>query len=147
MIETGNTFLMLKISTPAGVSFYDEHQKIIDNQGYVWFCQFGKCNLLVSSISHDGNYVMVKESIKNGNHKYILQFSEIVTTAPESGFPDYYKQVGRVAPLWFMVTHIYEASDGFESYFRLASSGNSLDAVYRSMCNSFYIQSTRPYQF
>ena len=42
MIEKNKTFLMLKIFTPPNISFYEEHQKILNTEGYVWFCRLEK---------------------------------------------------------------------------------------------------------
>ena len=143
IIESGKTFLMFKIMSPPGISFLDEHQKMISKRGYVWFCRFGRTNLVLKSISKDGNYVFVKESIKNGNKKYVLEFSDISNEAPTSGYPAYYSSVAKEASLWFKVTSITELPDDFESYFCAASSNNSLESVYRSMCSSFYIRSNK----
>lgn len=144
-IKRGGQFLMLKISSPAGVSFLEEHQKLISKKQYVWFCRFGKCNLLVNSIGKDGMYLFVKESKKNGGGRYLLEFSEVTSDAPKNGYPEYYDELSAEKSLWFKVTAIHKLSDDFEKHFETSSSGNSLDSVYRSMCNSFYIMCCKDY--
>lgn len=140
-IQSGKSFLMLKLMSPTDISFFDEHQKLINKNGFVWFCRFGKNNLVLRSIVKDGNLLFIKESVKNGNKKYVMEFSDISTTPPSSGYPDYYDQVDKEASLWFKITSIRELPVGFESNFRASSSNNSLESVYRSMCSSFYITS------
>ena len=74
---------MLKIMPPPDISFYKEHQKIIDESEYVLFCWFGKTNILTSAISRDGNLFFVKETIKNGNKNYVMNFLEIKEEKPK----------------------------------------------------------------
>ena len=144
IIESGKTFLMLKITSPFGISFFEEHQKLVQRNGYVWFCRFGRTNLITKSINKDGNIIFIKESKKNGGKKYALEFSEILTEAPASGYPDYYDPIAiNKSNLWFKVTSIIELPDDFESYFHAANSFNSLENVYRSICNTFYITSNK----
>lgn len=147
IIEADKTFLMLKIMSPSNISFYNEHQMLINQNGYVWFCRFGKTNVLTQSITRDGNLVFIKESIRNSNKKYVLEFSEVSTEKPDSNYPSYYDLVEKEAALWFKVTTITELPSNFESYFNSASSNNSLEIIYRSMCNSFYIKSNQKFQF
>ena len=147
MIEAGLEFLMIKISTIDGFSFYEEHQKLIDKNGYVWFCRFGKCNLLISSITKNGNLIFVRDTIKNGGKKYALYFSEVSSTIPDNNYPDYYKTINKEKPLWFKVTSIVELPDNLNSYLCVASSGNSLDHVYKSMCTSFYVKTIKACDF
>ena len=64
MVEAGLEFLMIKISTIDDVSFFEEHQNIIDKNGYVWFCRFGKCNLRISSITKNGNLILGQSNIR-----------------------------------------------------------------------------------
>ena len=101
MIKAGQSYLMLKIATPMDFSFEDEHKKIIDKDGYVWFCRFGKGNLKIESISELGNILFVKESVKNGGKRYMMEFSEISSSQPTSGYPDYYNTSDAPKDIWF----------------------------------------------
>ena len=42
MIKKDNMFPLIKVKTPTGIDFFKEHKSIIDSNGYVWFCRFGK---------------------------------------------------------------------------------------------------------
>ena len=148
MIKKGHSFLMLKISTPTKISFYEEHMKLIKENGFVWFCRFGKSNLVLKSINKYGNLVFVKDSVKNGNKRYLLEFSEISPTPPQTGYPEYYNSVDKYKSLWFKVNSITELdSEIFDSSFHLSSSGGNLSSAYRSMCNSFYITCNKDFNF
>lgn len=144
MIEKNKTFLMLKILTPPTISFYEEHKKIIDAEGFVWFCRFGKNNLRIDSITKDDNIIFIKESIKNGNHRYLLHISDITTNAPTANYPLYYNDIKSQQAIWFKVTSIIKLDTNFENFF-LTINGGPLSNVYRSMCNSFYIKSIQDY--
>ena len=142
MIEKNKTFLMLKIFTPPNISFYEEHQKILNTEGYVWFCRFGKSNLRIDAITQDDNIIFIKESIRNGNHRYLLHISDITTLAPTTNYPLYYNDIKSEQSIWFKVTSIVKLDDNFESSFLTINDG-PLSNVYRSMCNSFYIKSIK----
>lgn len=66
MIEKNKTFLMLKIFTPPNISFYEEHQKILNTEGYVWFCRFGKSNLRIDAITQDDILFLSKNPLETG---------------------------------------------------------------------------------
>ena len=95
IIDEGKQFLMLRINTPTDISFIKEHQKLLRSNKSVWFCCFGKKKLKKSLINRDGNYIFVKESIVNGNNKYLLEISEISTVSPSDGYPIYYSKKQR----------------------------------------------------
>ena len=65
-IKKGATFLMFKINTPNGIDFLKEHKKILDANGEVWLCRFGKTNVVLSKITADGNYVFGKRKVHSG---------------------------------------------------------------------------------
>ena len=140
-IKKGATFLMFKINTPNGIDFLKEHKKILDANGEVWLCRFGKTNVVLSKITADGNYVFVKDSAKNDNRIYIGTVSSISKTQPLNNYPTYYDQINLARPLWFNLSDLCEVrSDFVMKNFRTKSSNASLEGVFRSMCNSFYIE-------
>ena len=75
-IQEGNKHLMIKISSPIDISFYDEHIKEIKQNGYVWFCRFGKDNLKTEDIGNNGNVLFIKESKANGNRCYMAEYDK-----------------------------------------------------------------------
>ena len=119
-IKKGATFLMFKINTPNGIDFLKEHKKILDA---------------------DGNYVFIKDSAKNDNRIYIGTVSGISKSQPLNNYPAYYDQINLARPLWFSLSDLCEVSSDFVmKNFRTKSSNASLEGVFRSMCNSFYIE-------
>lgn len=141
MIEKDQSFLMIKIFSPPEVSFYEEHKKLIDEKGYVWFCRFGKGGLKTDSISKDGQIIFIKESVTNGGSRFMLKFSELSLDEPVEGYPEYYKDIHINRSIWFKVTDIIRLDSTFEESFS-TNNGGPLENVYRSMCNSFYIKAT-----
>lgn len=143
-IIKGSSFLMLKISSNPNIDFYKEHKSIIDNIGFVWFCRFGKPNLLTSSITKSGNLIFIKDSKKNNNNTYMAQFNSITTEIPLRNFPKYYNSIDKPMGLWFKLDNLVRIEhDKINSNFILSSSGGDLTRAYRSMCNSFYITNTK----
>lgn len=131
---------MLKINTPPGIDFLEEHKSILDKTGEVWFCRFGKTNAIKSKITEDGSSVFLKDSAKNNNRVYIGNIAEISVNSPLENYPDYYNQIELGRALWFRLNAIIEVNpDAIMSNFRTKSSNSPLDGVYRSMCKSFYI--------
>lgn len=139
-IKKGTSFLMLKINTPLEVDFLFEHKAILEQKGEVWFCRFGKTNVVKSRITEEGNYVFLKDSAKNHNRVYVGTIVEISTSAPSENYPLYYNQIEREQALWFRLCEIKEVNpEKVLQYFRSKSSNAHLSSVYRSMCQSFYI--------
>ncbi len=146
IIDEGKQFLMLRINTPTDISFIKEHQKLLRSNKSVWFCCFGKKKLKKSLINRDGNYIFVKESIVNGNNKYLLEISEISTVSPSDGYPIYYDQINAIKPLWFKIVKIHNLPPDFESNFELASTKRPVETIYKSMCTSFYIRCIKQFK-
>lgn len=148
-VNRGDSFLLVKISTDLKYDFYKEHMQIIDDKGYVWFCRFGKTNLLISSISNSGNYIFIRDSKKNDNRTYVAKFSTIIRGVPNDNvYPKYYDDVQKEKNLWFQFTELKEINpDIVDATFRLYSSGNDLSSAYKSMCSNFYILSKKIQKF
>ena len=41
-LKKDSSYLLIKINTPENINFLEEHSNIIEKNGYVWFCRFGK---------------------------------------------------------------------------------------------------------
>lgn len=146
MIEQGNKHLMIKISSPIDISFYDEHIDILKKEGYVWFCRFGKDNLKIDEIGNDGKYIFIKESKANGGKCYLAEYECLQRNIPVSGYPKYYDGIQKERNLWIKVISLKILPEGFEASFRASSSGGELSSIYRSMCNAFYITAQEKYE-
>ena len=129
-IKKNDELLLLKINTPDNINFYEEHKRIIADNGFVWLCKFGKTNLLVSKIC-DSNIIFLKDTKKNNDAVYIIQFDDIVNKDPQINYPKYYNNVDVVKSLWFKVKKIYKYDyDKLLNNFITASSNSSLEGVF-----------------
>lgn len=134
-------FLMLKINTPPGIDFLSEHKSILDQTGEVWFCRFGKTNAIKLKITSHGNYIFFKDSVRNKNRIYVATISDISESPFSKNYPPYYDKIDLRRSLWFRLTDIKEINpDLVNQNFRTKASNSPLSDVYRSICQSFYIQ-------
>ena len=139
--KESTAFLMLKINTPPGIDFLSEHKSILDQTGEVWFCRFGKTNAIKSKITSDGNYIFFKDSVRNNNRIYVATVSDISESPFSKNYPPYYDKIDLGRPLWFRLSDIKEINpELINQNFRTKASNSPLSDVYRSMCQSFYIQ-------
>ena len=63
-LKKGSSYLLIKINTPGNIDFLKEHFDIISRNNYVWFCRFGKSNVLIKKIDSQDNYIFLKDSKK-----------------------------------------------------------------------------------
>ena len=146
-IKKDDELLLLKINTPFEIDFYSEHNKIIEQKGHVWICKFGKTNLLFSKLS-SSKRIILKDTKKNNNSAYIVEYDEVSITDPKKDYPAYYNKVDVIKSLWFKVTSIHKIDyNELIDNFLTVSSDSSLEGVFRSMCNSFYIKSIKNFTF
>lgn len=139
-IKCNDTFLTLKINTPKNINFFEEHKKIIDSNGYVWLCKFGKTQLLTSKINSN-KYIFLKDTRQNNDNTYLVEFENATYDTPENNFPNYYNEIDVVhKSLWFKITNIIPIDYKFliDNFVSTSTQAN-LENVFKSMCNSFYI--------
>ena len=140
-VKKNTTFLMLKIKTPPNIDFLAEHKKIIDKTGEVWFCRFGKTNIVHSKITNDGNFIFFKDSAKNNNRVYIGIISKISLNSISLNYPKYYNYINMNQSFWICLSEIKEVNPSLIiQNFRIKSNNAKLLGVYHSICNSFYIK-------
>ncbi|MGP1367086.1 MAG: hypothetical protein ACTTH3_05355 [Schwartzia sp. (in: firmicutes)] len=142
-IQQGDICPLIKIKSPFGIDFYKEHMKVIEENGYVWFCRFGKNNMLRDVLLQYAPYLIIKESgIKNGG-LYIARYTEIVEDEPrDNQTPQYYESIKQYPSLWFKLTKIKSLDYSMlASKFVGKSSGGQVEGILRSICPAFYIKS------
>ena len=141
LFKENTSFLMLKINTPPNIDFLAEHKDIIKRTGDVWFCRFGKANIITSKITQHRNIIFLKDSKQNNERVYMGTISKISWDFPSENYPLYYNKLNLKPSLWFCFTDIKEVNPNLIlNNFRTTSSNASLTGIYRSMCNSFYIK-------
>lgn len=139
-LKKGSSYLLIKINTPDNINFLKEHTNIIENNGYVWFCRFGKSNILPEKIHSSNNYIFLKDSKKNKDKIYIAKYEKISPTPQDSSFPKYYSEILLEHSLWFKLVQLEEFDYNYlTTNFVTKSTNSELKNVFRSMCSSFYI--------
>ena len=76
-LKKDSSYLLIKINTPENINFLKEHSNILEKNGYVWFCRFGKSNVLPEKICLCNNYIFLKDSKKNNDKIYIAKYEKI----------------------------------------------------------------------
>ena len=139
-LKKDSSYLLIKINTPENINFLKEHTKIIEKNGYVWFCRFGKSNVLPEKIHSYNNYIFLKDSKRNNDKIYIVEYEEISSFPQNSLFPEYYSKILLEHSLWFKIVQIQELNyNVLIDNFVTKSTNSELEKVFRSMCSSFYI--------
>lgn len=120
------------------------HQKIIDNNGYVWYGKFGSpVSKKVSTIilEKDNPKILLIQSGKS--KRYWAYIESIQWEEPMDGlYPSYYKQVMDRFKTWFKVIGIEEAPTDILSQCYVASSGAVLAHASRSSMSPYFIIDT-----
>ena len=142
-IKENGIYPLIKIATPNGCDFLDEHLQIIKKYGYVWFCRFGKNNMKIQKLQ-DANHIMfIKDIEGNGGKVYIAEFDKIEQCPAVSNdlIPHYYKDITKYKGVWFRITKIEEFSrKKLEEYFVVNVSNGSVSGVLRSMCPAAFLR-------
>lgn len=135
-----NKYIMFKISSPLEVDFFESHKKLIEKNGYVWFCRFGKNNMKISSMSECEPIIFIKEAKKNNDGFYIANCIEIKEDIFDNEvFPEYYNELSLKKACWLKITSLEKADMSFVLDKFLSSSGGAITGVLKSMCTAFYM--------
>ena len=118
-----------------------EHEKLINQMGFVWYGKFGiRVSEKVRSeiVSNDECRVLL---IHSGTSKrYWLHVDEISYETPElSGIPEYYRDIAGTVKTWFKVIRIEKAEKDVMSKCTVPSSGNLLSVASRYSMSPYYI--------
>lgn len=130
-------FLLLKIKTPAGISFYDEHIALIKKHGYVDFAKVGN-SILKSDIFEEGNTIFIKESISSGGNLYRAVTSGIL----DDGiiYPSYYDSFEGLNRIWVRLVSLELIKDEkFLDRYKTRAGGDVRKAL-KSMSPNFFIR-------
>lgn len=146
--KNSNGYLM-RINTPKGIEFLNEHRKIIEDEGFVGICKFGGSKYKLDRLSSTQILVLIDTKINN-NNSYIAKYTEVSESFSNSKiiYPSYYDSIERKKSLFFKVTEIKQIEFNIlnEAFF-VTSSRNSLDNVIKSICPNFFITSKYDLEF
>lgn len=139
-LKKDSSYLLIKINTPENINFLKEHLNILEKNGYVWFCRFGKNNVLPEKINSYNNYIFLKDSKKNNDKIYIAKYEKFSFSPPSLLFPKYYNGISLERSLWFKLVELHEFDYNILiKNFVTKSTSSKLTNVFGSMCSSFYI--------
>ena len=118
-----------------------EHEKIINELGYVWYGKFGtKISEKTKSdiLNNDDSRVLL---IHSGTSKrYWLHIEDISFKTPElKAIPEYYRSIAGTIKTWLKVTNIETADKSVMSHCTVSSSGSPLSAVSRHSMSPYFI--------
>jgi len=141
-IEKNNVCPLIKIKSPDGADFFSEHTHLINNNGFVWFCRFGKNNMKQETLKQYAPYIIIKESgIKEGG-VYLAKYTDITETSPDIQFmPSYYNKMNLHISMWFKIIEIKSIDYSLlTSSFVGKTSGGSIQSILKSMCPAFFVK-------
>lgn len=117
------------------------HQKLIDEQGYVWYGKMG--NPVATRIVEE---LKAQEEIKillvnSGKaDRYWAHVSEIQKETPDlNGIPEYYRNMTEKFKTWFKVTSFEPAPRDIMSKCYVVSSGAALGEVSKHSMSPYFI--------
>ena len=126
--------LFLKIKSPEAINFFEEHNKVISEKGYVDFAKLGRSSLRVDTMPQSGEF-FIKESVANGGKLFRVHYIAIL----EQGvfYPSYYEKPK--TSLWFRLDKLEEVPLCIlEDY--VTRAGGDVSNALRSMSPNFYIK-------
>ena len=118
-----------------------EHEKIVDELGYVWYGKFGarvsEKNKSVILALEDKRILLIHSGTSK---RYWLHIEDISYETPElTAIPEYYRDIAGTIKTWFKVTKIEKAEKGVMAKCTIASSGNPLSAVSKHSMSPYFI--------
>jgi hypothetical protein len=118
-----------------------EHEKIIDELGYVWYGKFGtkvsEKNKSVVLESEDKRILLIHSGTSK---RYWLHIEDISYETPElTAIPEYYRDRAVTIKTWLKVTMIEKAEKSVMARCTIASSGSPLSAVSRHSMSPYFI--------
>lgn len=134
---------LIKIKTPPEINFFSAHKRCIDENGFVWFCRFGKNNMKIVSLEACKHLLLIKESgIKKGG-VYIAEYVELATELndSETSIPAYYEDLQQSPSFWIKLISLVPLDfDVFTTSFVVNSSNGSVENILRSMCPASFLR-------
>jgi len=113
-IQKGKSILCLRFANVGGFDCIDEHIKMLEKNGFVWFGKIGSkpaSKALNEMIADNSRYILLKEPKKS----YICEFENYKEDMPDKNlFPDYYNTEilpNRKFSIWFKIISILEVNE------------------------------------
>ena len=120
-----------------------EHEKIVEELGYVWYGKFGlpvSKRICATILNNENPRILLVNSCKT--ERYWAFIDCITRVAPDDGdYPNYYADKKGNITTWFRITRFNKADKDICSKCFVCSSGNTLTNTSRtSMSPYFFIE-------
>ncbi len=139
IIPPNSNMMLFRYNDYARTNFITEHQKIVDQYGYVWMMRLGKRTSpeKLKSVTESGAHIILKSPKKNGDHYYLAHYLEIISELPDDSIhmPAYYSKLIQDGYLYdtsvqvFKVDYILEMTPEQASCLRLSLNGKPVYEV------------------
>lgn len=114
LIEKGKNLICLRFVNLGGFDCIEEHTKLINKIGYVWFAKIGNkpaSKIIQKMMDDETPYLLLKDP----QNAYVAEFIEFSEVEPSEGeYPEYYKteiSPSRKISVWFKLTSIKRVED------------------------------------
>ena len=140
VLTQGNTCLLIRYNTYHDYDFILEHQKIIQQVGYVWMLKLGKKipEKSVRRVINSGGTVLLRAPKKEGGGLYAAQILDVQYSIEEKAYPTYYNEIlsNSMSELlynmhasektWLKIVNLNPIDDIYKTHFRLQKNGKPL---------------------
>lgn len=82
-------YVLIRINTPKEIHFIEEHQKIIDEFGHVYFYKVGRPENLIRMLPEQ-HLIILRDTKSSHNKTYICEIDGYSQSTPTKAFPHYY---------------------------------------------------------
>lgn len=93
--------ILIKISSPSEINFYEEHKKIIESYGYVDFAKIGKTSF--NTVNFEDNSIIIIDNKAHNNQAMIANWEE---SSGNKIAPKYYKDLLIDKAKWLRFTSL-----------------------------------------
>ena len=142
-IEKGKELVCLRYADFKGIDTIEEHNELIEKQGYAWFGKAGskpKVDRLDIMLENKPAFIILKSKVGY----FICEFEEYSLDRPNDGdYPEYYKDhvlSDMHISMWFKILKIKKVLDTMKMEKIVVSSSKRTvpDVIRHSMSSSFY---------
>lgn len=155
MINKDTAVLVMKVNNYKEFDFFNQHQCMLNQLGFVWTLKFGKRipENRLKSILEQGGHILFRGSKASGRRCYYARFNAMYEgkPKPDMEYPAYYNQmvsdpalwsVDDISGTWIRIVEMTEVESSILKDFVLMSNGRTLDeALNTSMTSVIYAKS------
>ncbi len=128
-------YIVMKLGRIPGIDFYEEHNKVLVENGYCDFARVSKKKIAITS--YDRKKVFVKESKSSQNRLIMMEVEDI---SRGEIYPEYYKWIDLTGATWMRIKkmEIIDITDFLSQYCR--TNGEEILALDRGAIPFFFVK-------